>query len=254
MRVTPNGLVVAADNNGTVTVNLPLPGLWVFAVYRSVATAAEAKVSVNGAPCTERGTAGPGCNKIPAAENNVTLTVTAETGHSPTYHFWINASKTTPVWVSVTTFNQSFIPKLYVSKGQLPATDGSNAQISNCNRDYCTTVHSIFYNSTDLPEAGEDWFVTIQTVLTTGNVTFGVWFDSNCVAGCMTNNRGQCLADGTCQCYLDFTGIDCAISEGLGAPYIVLIIIASLVVASAVVGFVAWAYMRRKRNDYETLS
>jgi len=44
------------------------------------------------------------------------------------------------------------------------------------------------------------------------------------------------------------------ISKGLGPQYIVLIIIASLVVASAIIGFVAWAYMRRKRADYEIVS
>lgn len=239
-----------ADHNGTLIVDLPLPGTWVFAVYRSADTAGAATLSVAGDSCAV-GHAGEGCPEIAVAKSNVTLTLTAKAGHTPTYTYYFNASKTRPLFVSVTTFNQSFIPMLYASQGQLPAIDGSNAMISNCNRDYCSAVHSIFYNTT---AEMEDWYITVHTVLETGNITFGIWFDENCVTDCTKNNRGQCLADGTCQCYLDFTGIDCAISEGLGAPYIVLIIIASLVVASAVVGFVAWAYMRRKRNDYETLS
>ena len=56
-------------------------------------------------------------------------------------------------------------------------------------------------------------------------------------------------------CVSDYEGVDCATPSGamLGAQYIVLIIIASLVVASALIGFVAWAYMRRRRQQYQVV-
>jgi hypothetical protein len=45
-------------------------------------------------------------------------------------------------------------------------------------------------------------------------------------------------------------GLDCQTpnENGLGSQYIVLIIIASLVLASSVIGFIVWLYMRRSKS------
>jgi len=239
-------------------VTLPQPGLWVFAVhYISTAQIADTTLSLNGPPPCKEGEAAPPnghCMEIPMAENNVTLLITGEDGEHPTYYYRFVATHDQRLEVSLTTLNLTNLPFLYASRGQLPLTDGSNADITNCNGDYCAQVRRIHHNVTADPE---EWFVTVFTSLgksANSNMTFGIWWNETCVPDCTKNNRGQCRLDGTCDCLLDFEGIDCAKSDGLGAPYIVLIIIASLVVASAVVGFVAWAYMRRKRDNYETLA
>lgn len=137
-----------------------------------------------------------------------------------------------------------------------------NTDVPNCNREYCDVVRSITFNVTE----EEDWYVAVVNPHDTGNVTFGIWWNSSCVTGCVNENHGQCQLDGRCECEIDFEGIDCSVcmfftlfranfsAKGLGPQYIVLIIIASLVVASAIIGFVAWAYMRRKRANYEIVS
>ena len=79
---------------------------------------------------------------------------------------------------------------------------------------------------------------------------------------------------GTCSCAAGFDLVDCsnskwllnrsydhkltqffcllpAVTSGLSPEMIVLIVMGALVVLSAVIGFVAWAYMRRKRGYEE---
>lgn len=82
------------------------------------------------------------------------------------------------------------------------------------------------------------------------------------------NTEGEKM--GTCSCAEGFTAIDCSEStcvsrfvrrsrvinvflsiaahSGLSPEMIVLIVMGALVVLSAVIGFIAWAYMRRKRG------
>jgi hypothetical protein len=161
--------------------------------------------------------------------------------------------------VSVTTNNGSNIPNLYAGNGQIPVLNSAGevlADIYNCNRDYCSIVRSIVRNITK-PKVGaeeEFWYIGIVASGAGANTTFGLWWNNSCVPGCDTDNHGECEENGRCQCEIDFEGIDCSVSKGLGPQYIVLIIIASLVVASAIIGFVAWAYMRRKRANYEIVS
>jgi len=244
------------NGNGTIFMSLPLPGLWVFSVHHiNTVDTTDGVLQLAGQKPCDVGSAAPpgkGCEPIPGTTNNVTLLMTGPGGTSPTFYFRFLATPAQRLEVSVTTTNGTLLPSLYASLGQLPSPDGMNADIVNCNRDYCSNIRSIALNVT----TPQEWFITVQTSLATAasNITFGIWWNQTCVPDCTKNNRGLCNPDGTCQCLMDFEGIDCAISDGLGAPYIVLIIIASLVVASAVVGFVAWAYMRRKRDNYETLA
>jgi len=89
--------------------------------------------------------------------------------------------------------------------------------------------------------------------------SYGLWTGSVCAPNCQTN--GNCINDGpgtgSCRCNDNYSGLDCAIQGESGLPpqYIVLIIIASLVVASAIIGFIAWAYMQKKRRgDYSPVA
>jgi hypothetical protein len=246
------------DNNGTLTIISPRQGMWVFAVH--AAEAGSADFTLGEFACGAK-SAGEGC-VIPVREpfTNMSITMTPEDG-------WMFlrfvVDEKSALLVSLTTNNGSNLPYIYANRGQIPtkATDGTIlADIHNCNREYCDVVRSIVRNIT-LPktpktkvQAGpEDWYIAIFTT-TPGNTTFALWWNQTCVPDCDTDNHGECLDSGRCLCEIDFEGIDCSVSKGLGPQYIVLIIIASLVVASAIIGFVAWAYMRRKRNNYEIVS
>jgi hypothetical protein len=192
------------------------------------------------------GKAGPGCTLSYALASTL-MTQTLGTN----YIYWQvqNISAAANLWVSVRSQNGSNIPFIYASLGQIP-TDG-NADINGCNQGACGAVNSIMVNVTGT--ANQTWFIGINGQNST---IFGIWYQSLCAPNC--DDHGECTQfgpqAGVCECVADFIGVDCGTTNGLGAQYIVLIIIASLVVASAVIGFIAWAYMRRKRVDYEHVS
>jgi len=242
--------------NGELLVPSPLPGLWIFAVH--AATAGSAHFEFSGLACgTDR--AGTNCSTV---VNNAFSNASYPINSEEWIYFRFEATHAQGLLFSVTTENASFIPYIFASRGQVPSrlpniamTETAlvgrySADIINCNRQYCNVVRSIEHNTTD---GNEEWFVGVYS--THGSaMTFAFWFNSSCIPNCETDNHGQCDVSGRCECEIDFEGTDCMISKGLGPQYIVLIIIASLVVASAIIGFVAWAYMRRKRADYEIVS
>jgi hypothetical protein len=243
------------DTNGTLTVVSPRQGMWVFAVHATAAFTA--KLSISEFSCGSK-SAGDGCT-IPVREpfTNTSITITPEDGWM---YMRFTVDEKQALLVSITTGNGSNIPFMYASRGQIPVKQGDMilADIHNCNREYCSEVRSIVRNITTPGMAGaaattEEWYIAIFSTVP-GNTTFALWFNQTCVPNCDTDNHGECLNSGRCLCEIDFEGVDCSISKGLGPQYIVLIIIASLVVASAIIGFVAWAYMRRKRNNYEIVS
>lgn len=236
---------------GPARFDSPRPGSWVIGIIGHVAGTYSFNVSVL-ACALNTGLAGPSCNTPygPAEEN---MTLVAFPGQ---YRYWIfNATRGAGLNVSITTEDRQFIPELYVSKGNLPEAD--NHDIANCNQQACKVVRTI---KTEIAATSdwELWFISVTASVTEGNTTYGIWFNETCPSTCTADNRGYCEDEGdntgVCTCQMDYTGIDCSISHGLGAQYIVLIIIVALVVASAIIGFVAWAYMRRKRVNYELVS
>jgi len=245
----------AVDMNGTVTIISPRQGVWVFAVH--AATAGTAEFRFTSFQCGTN-SAGEGCMiHVKPAFSNMSITITPEDGW---LYLRFPVMDKVPLLVSITTNNGSNIPYIYASNGQIPLrlpdpAGTIQADIHNCNREYCDVVRSIIRNITvPLFAAGqEDWYIGIFSTVP-GNTTFALWFNDTCVPECDSDNHGECEPSGRCLCEIDFEGIDCSVSKGLGPQYIVLIIIASLVVASAIIGFVAWAYMRRKRANYEIVS
>lgn len=158
------------------------------------------------------------------------------------------ATADTSLYVSLTTLNQKDLPNIYASLGQLP-TKG-NADISNCNQNWCNLVKTISVDSSLAigDDMTENWYLGIflPTVEDSGstvtdslgslvslqiantasflseatgldtpkrskNITYGVWYNSTCVPGCTINQRGTCMDTGLCVCYVDYTGIDCGI-------------------------------------------
>jgi hypothetical protein len=253
----PSVMAEHTDTNGTLTIVSPRQGMWVFAVH--VTVDGNFDFVLDEFACGTA-SAGQGCTiPVKAAFTNTSITITPEDGWM---YLRFVVDEKQALLVSLTTNNGSNLPYLYASRGQIPVktADGTIlADIHNCNREYCDVVRSIVRNIT-LPkgakrvgETMEDWYIAIFSTVP-GNTTFALWWNQTCVPECDTDNHGECLDSGRCLCEIDYEGIDCSISKGLGPQYIVLIIIASLVVASAIIGFVAWAYMRRKRNNYEIVS
>jgi len=126
-----------------------------------------------------------------------------------------------------------------------------DADIISCNNEYCSAVNNIRFNVSNGTE--QFWYVGLMNPV---NATVcGIWFGSLCAPDC--NDHGECITtgptSGSCECIDGFIGVDCNTSNGLGPQFIVLIIIAALVLLTAAIGFAAWAYMRRKRDDYSKL-
>jgi len=197
------------------------------------------------------GTGGANCNSSIALGDPALLATTSLAPFGDTYYRFEANYPTVPFWITVgaegaptSTFD------VYVALGYLPTP--SSYDLKNCNQPYCDGNIIINLNKT-VYSGNQTFFVLVRSRNFT--LTLGVWFNSICAPGCSIN--GKCTESGSltglCSCVTqDWKGFDCNTSNdnGLPAQYIVLIIIASLVVASAIIGFIAWAYMQKKRSGY----
>jgi len=197
-------------------------------------------------------TGGPGCTEIVMNATAVPkITMMLQT----IYYFKINASIGSPVWASVRRVNGTaeFVvnPWIFASLNQLPTP--ASADIGGCNQYFCDYVNTIHFNVTQ----NQTWYIGIQNSDPYYNATIaGIWFNSICAPDC--NDHGTCvesgLQTGWCNCIDGYIGVDCNTQNGFGPQFIVLIIIAVLVALTAIIGFGAWAYMRRKRGQYDIVS
>jgi len=173
-------------------------------------------------------------------------------------YFRVNQIHPEPLWVSVAPFPGALSDiELYVRRGAIPTE--KDYDYMNCNvPNSCGYARIINLNQTAaVIPANYTFFIGVYGK---ANTTFGIWFSSTCPPQCINQDEsGVCVFSGgnvgQCQCADGFSGLDCTLSNGnLPTQYIVLIIIASLVVLSALIGFFAWAYMQRKREGYSSLS
>jgi len=249
-------------NDGTgvkPTVDAPRPGVWIVAVEASK-DAPASKVWLSWLQCDNKagGSGGPGCG----TKWNETTNAQINSHPHHQYYYRVIVNHTRALRVSTRTYPNKIrmdFPNMYASRGQLPTN--TSYEMKNCNFDFCTAANILFLNVTsdgdDFVDGNQTWFILAETYVV--NNTFGIWFDTVCAPACVDENTGTCIMDGVdtglCVCATSsLEGVDCTIRVGLGPEYIVLIIIAALVVASAVIGFVAWAYMRRKKFQYEHVS
>jgi len=180
---------------------------------------------------------------------------------------WVYYEVTTttpdPLWVSVRSPDGSDKFDLYVREGTIPLPEAGGYLVKGCNVPgscgYATIIN--LNNTANALPAGTviTYYIGINSSPTT-NITYSIWFSSTCAPQCINNEEsGVCTFTGTtvgqCNCEDGYMGFDCTAPNGtLPTQYIVLIIIASLVVLSALIGFFAWAYMQRKREGYSSLS
>jgi len=247
------------DGTGaTVDVAAPRPGAW-FVGVTSTADLTDATLTLDPNDCSiHNDSFGPNCGVKYQVEPYL-----MNLKPNMAYYFKTVVNNSRALWVSVRTDSGADFPVMYATRGQMPTA--ANAEVTNCNFDYCDGAFIIKVNVTGPGEGwgvleadeGETWFISTFTGV--ANNTYGIWFNSICPQPCTDENTGTCQEAapdyGKCICATSsLIGVACTTRVGLGPEYIVLIIIAALVVASAIIGFVAWAYMRRKRVQYEHVS
>jgi len=197
-------------------------------------------------PC-QNGQLGPLCQNG-TADYDVTKLGQVDIKANQWVYYKFLATAANPLWVSVAPQQGKVMPEVYASVDQTPQKNF--ADVKNCNQPNCQATTIIFVNNT--MGTNTTWYIGVTSP---NDTSYGIWFSQVCAPNCLTN--GVCTPYGSpdagkCACQQDYVGLDCLTysSDGIQPQYIVLIIIASLVVASAIIGFIAWAYMQKKRQGY----
>jgi len=246
--VQPPVYDLVSHNNKLVSES-PAAGRWFLIVHLpEVLPLAQSVFSIgaNFTQCTAE-TLSPGCNQTISTISTTQLNNNTLNAGEPAYYL-VNATAGQSISVSVVGINGP-VPSVYVSQGQLPSSD--NYLIAGCHPnppDLSSCKFSTTLNIT--ASATATYYVMLSSNVTT---SFAMWFNStcapNCAGTCTTNNPDLY---GFCSCNENYFGLDCSYYVNpFPTQYIVLIIIAALVVASAVIGFLAWLYMRKRRAGYE---
>jgi hypothetical protein len=248
---TPSEDIYDISGYTNATYNSPRVGSWFVRItyvpsVNMIKTVIDEKfnVSIETPPCPENGV-GYQCDIASVA---VPLNITyGNIKAMEKVIFKFDANATFPLWISVTPQNSDqAMPDVYASVGQIP--NEKIYDIKNCNRQDCTYANIIYLNDTNI-SPNNTWYIVITSPQ---NTSYAAWFSSPCLPGC-SGDGGICQPEkGLCKCNADYSGLLCADYNptGIQPQYIVLIIIASLVVASAIIGFIAWAYMQKKRQGY----
>eukprot|EP01126_Amoeba_proteus_P057945 TRINITY_DN7426_c1_g1_i1.p1 TRINITY_DN7426_c1_g1~~TRINITY_DN7426_c1_g1_i1.p1 ORF type:complete len:326 (+),score=68.53 TRINITY_DN7426_c1_g1_i1:718-1695(+) len=246
----------------------PRPGLWIFGVRSTGVDHVGFKLRVGTCP---NGLAGPSCNiSYGEAVNDFNLSTV-----SNLYQYWkVNVDSTTPLWVSVSSFNTNYpAPSLLASMGQIPTW--KNSDISNCNQAFCQLVPSIVQYPVEnftfwivgvtSPAASYIATTTATTTTTTTTTTaatttatatvaaattaaipYAIWYNRSCIPGCNISNHGYCMPSGTCHCNNKYYGVDCGRVDGLATQYVVVIMVACVMVASTISGLAVCGTLRSK--------
>jgi len=144
--------------------------------------------------------------------------------------------------------------KFYASWNRVPILNADNmvvgADISGCNVQYCSKVQAINTKNSDVLPNNGTWYVAVVGQRDVND--YFVWYDNVCPNNCSGFGDCQTGADnyGICSCNQNYEGLKCDPNTML-IEYIILIIIAALVLVSALLGLIAWAYMRRRAQYVE---
>jgi hypothetical protein len=259
--LTFNASPVKCQFNGTKVITLPWPrvGVWYGRVHQNpvpgkfesnLLAPVPFQITAVTSVCPIAGNVGPYCNETLTIGDKTLLSEPSIAPLGSLYYRVAASYPSNPFWITVGSTPLSAF-QVYVSLSQIPTPN--NYDLIGCNQPFCDRNIIINLNNTATLTGNQTFFVLIKN-LVNATVSLGVWFNSICAPGCEGN--GQCTTGGPgtglCVCPADWAGYSCTISvdNGLPAQYIVLIIIASLVVASAIIGFIAWAYMQKKRSGY----
>jgi len=248
------------DESQIINIDNPAVGLWVIALRNNGSKLLNATVSINATKCDE-GKFGPECaTKLSGNTTNVSPgAVVTEGGivlkkeEVQYIRYVVDQAKNMTLTFSVAEHpNADGNPKFAARRGQLPTVypiDSKSNDVVGCNNEGCEKGVPGFYDAS-APDGV--WYIAVKNT-GTDDIRYDIWFNSICGKDC--SGEGTCNESGpkqgVCECTSKYEGIMCDKEKPIPFEYIVLIIIASLVVLSAIIGFIAWAYMRRKRIKYE---
>jgi len=246
---------------GTSTLSSPKLGNYYFQVVTTEAAQINGTTSLN---CCLNNTAGSNCdvtitNSSSLADNFDTGTI-AQSGQNKIYALYNVAMKSLYVTLYDTSpTNQAIIAASY---NRVPNYDTVNnkfdADIVGCNIQYCSKVQAINTNAAisideeDLYDSvNGTWYVVIRS--NRASSEYNIWFNNICPGNC--SGQGTCGTSvndyGICACNANYDiGLTCKQNNQF-IEYIILIIIAALVLVSALLGLIAWAYMRRRAQYVE---
>jgi len=184
-------------------------------------------------------------------------TISADTGFrqdkirsgAPKYYSYANNGS---LYVTV----KSADVTLYAGFNRIPTpgtgTTFVNYDVTGCNINNCTAYKNIKGLRLSATNKTGTWFIAVTSGAAT-EIEYMIWFNYECPLNCSSPN-GNCKTSfteyGTCQCGGNFEGLACA-DDNMLIEYIILIIIAALVLVSALLGLIAWAYMRRRSQYVE---
>lgn len=236
---TPTNYHKDGQGGSTAYLAYPRPGQY-FLRVRAAANVTNYTFTLRFEHCTGTNLTGPGCRNFYNV-SNTWLDVPTRGGVPRYWQLFVPANQVANVAIEPND-GDLWNYQLFVSMGQLPQP--GNADISNCYGGGCQGVLNINISLTS--PIDQWWYVAVIPAL--NNHSYGIWFDSLCAPGC--EYHGVCQLSGPlvgkCVCSADYIGAGCHLSNTLSAQYIVLIIIACLLFTSAIVGFIAQAYLKRK--------
>jgi hypothetical protein len=152
-------------------------------------------------------------------------------------------------------------PELYAGFNRAPQFVGGNAvrgtfDVAGCNVESCKVLTQInLRGGSSFAAENGTWYVAVKALESKDHL---VWIDFVCPANCsntQAKTQGTCQTSGenlgVCKCQPSYSAdLLCSEADFL-VEYIILIVIAALVAISAIIGLVAWAYMKSKHRGYE---
>jgi len=241
-----------SSTTGSITIVSPVVGNWYFAVEVANPTSM-APTSVVG-NCVNN-TAGVNCNlnvlnanALPKLYNAAKFT---KAGDMNIYAFSNTSYQS--LYVSLNDQAATKRAMIYASWNRVPLLVGGKMvgnDISGCNNQYCAKVQSISARNAFMNRDNGTWYITVVAGRDAND--YSIWFNFICPSNCSGFGVCQTTGDsfGVCKCEDNYDGLQCNPNNML-IEYIILIIIAALVLVSALLGLIAWAYMRRRAQYVE---
>jgi len=248
--------IMMEKGSKVLTLTVPLHGVWILYVTSVLPTTCI--VEISNKSCQEYN-AGEDCkNKIEnITSNDKLLTDNSLTKNGSLKYYSIYNSRVNDLIISIQNNNATSenIPfTMYAAFNRVPLLDKGimvGYDISGCNVAFCNKVKSINLKASASPIVNVVGFWTIVVQSTMDNSeTYQIWSSNVCPNNC--SQHGYCQVSpknyGTCKCEDVYKNFACSESI-LYIEYIVLVVIAALVVLSAVIGVFAWINMRRANYE-----
>jgi len=240
----------------------PHPGLWYMGLYTDKGVTFDANVTIHQDVCANK-KFGFNCNYSAANESlfeDKLGYINEKIDNEGDLKYYIVTKEVNKLVVSVTNVDQSkskAIPKLYAGFNTVPSKkDGKvyGYDFMGCNVQTCSPISSINTQSLNLGSNNYvgNWYIAVEA--TAPNADYYIWINNVCPGNCTGHGQCQTTGDnyGQCKCNDPYDGFSC-INSRKEIEILILIIIGALVALSAILGLVAWAYMRNK-SEYVALN